>query len=61
MHSLRHAYTVDAQEGLCEESESAGRSVVSDSLRPHGPYSPWNPPGRNTGIWELCANKKSQR
>ena len=27
------------------------RSVVSDSLRPHGPlYSPWNPPGKNTGV-----------
>ena len=25
------------------------RSVVSDSLRPHGLYSPWNSPGQNTG------------
>ena len=29
------------------ESESC--SVVSDSLRPHGLYSPWNSPGQNTG------------
>ena len=26
------------------------RSVVSDSLRPHGLYSPWNSPGQNTGV-----------
>ena len=25
-------------------------SVMSDSLRPHGPYSPWNSPGQNTGV-----------
>ena len=25
-------------------------SVVSDSLRPHGLYSPWNSPGQNTGV-----------
>ena len=25
-------------------------SVVSDSLQPHGLYSPWNPPGQNTGV-----------
>ena len=24
-------------------------SAVSDSLWPHGLYSPWNPPGQNTG------------
>ena len=26
------------------------RSVVSDSLQPHGLYSPWNSPGQNTRI-----------
>ena len=30
------------------ESESC--SVVSDSLPPHGLYSPWNSPGQNTGV-----------
>ena len=29
---------------------SESRSVVSDSLRPHGGYSPWNSPGQNTGV-----------
>ena len=33
---------------LCES-----RSVVSDSLRPHGLYSPWNSPGQNTGVGGL--------
>ena len=30
------------------ESESC--SVASNSLRPHGVYSPWNSPGKNTGV-----------
>ena len=28
-------------------------SVVSDSLRPHELYSPWNSPGQNTGVSSL--------
>ena len=35
------------------KSESEGRSVVSDSLWPHGLYSPWNSPGQNTGVGSL--------
>ena len=31
-------------------SESTSCSVVSDSLQPHGLYSPWNSPGLNTGV-----------
>ena len=30
--------------------ESESQSVVSDSLRPHGLYSPWNSLGQNTGV-----------
>ena len=33
--------------------ESESRSVVSDSLQPHGLYSPWNSPGHNTGMGSL--------
>ena len=33
---------------FCEWSE--GCSVVSDSLWPHGLYSPWNSAGQNTGV-----------
>ena len=29
------------------------KSVVSDSLWPHGQYSPWNSPGQNTGMGSL--------
>ena len=35
------------------ESESESYSVVSDSLRPHGLYSPGNFPGQNTGVGSL--------
>ena len=34
-------------------SESESRSVVSDSLRPHGLYSLWNSLGQNTGVGSL--------
>ena len=33
-----------------EESES---KVVSNSLQPHGLYSPWNSPGQNTAVGSL--------
>ena len=29
------------------------RSVLSDSLRPHGLYSPWNSPGQDAGMGSL--------
>ena len=35
-------------------SESECCSVVSDSLRPHGLYSPWNSAGQNVGVGSLC-------
>ena len=31
-----------------DENESL--SVVSNSLQPHGLYSPWNSPSKNTGV-----------
>ena len=36
---------------ICVCCES--RSVVSDSLRSHRLYSPWNSPGQNTGVSSL--------
>ena len=30
--------------------ESESHSLESDSLQLHGLYSPWNPPGQNTGV-----------
>ena len=35
------------------KSEGESRSVVSNSLQPHGLYSPWNSPGQNTGVGSL--------
>ena len=35
---------------LPSKYESYSCSVVSDSLRPHGLYSPWDSPGHNTGM-----------
>ena len=32
---------------------SESHSVMSDSLRPHGLYSPWNSPGQNTGVGSI--------
>ena len=34
-------------------SESEVHSVMFDSLRPHGLYSPWNSPGQNPGVGSL--------
>ena len=39
--------------GVSRWLESERHSVVSDSLRPHGLYSPWNSPGQNTGVGSL--------
>ena len=33
---------------LAVKSESESRSVISNSLGPHGLYSPWNSPGQDT-------------
>ena len=35
------------------QSESESRSAVSNSLWPHGLYSPWNSPCQNTGLSSL--------
>ena len=35
------------------QSESESCSVVSDSLQPHGLYSPWNSPGQDTRVGSL--------
>ena len=36
---------------VCEVKQNESRSVVSSFLQPHRLYSPWNPPGQNTGEW----------
>ena len=39
--------------GRLKGLESESRSVVSDSLRPHGLYSLWSSPGQTTGMGSL--------
>ena len=41
------------QTNVSEWVWSESHSVVSDSLWPHGLYSPWNSPGQNTGVGSL--------
>ena len=36
--------------GGLDGKESESRSVISNSLRLHGLYSPWNSPGQNSGV-----------
>ena len=36
-----------------EAYESESHSVMSNTLRPNGVYSPWNSPGQNTGVGSL--------
>ena len=40
------------EQPIIVKSESESRSM-SNSLRPHGLYSPWNSPGQNTGVGSL--------
>ena len=40
-------------EDLQDVLESESPSVMSDSVRPHGLYNPWNSPGQNTGVSRL--------
>ena len=44
---------VRQQQQFFKMPESASHSVVSNSLQPHGLYSPWNSPGQNTGVGSL--------
>ena len=47
----RKVHSLFFKGGVTSESESC--SVVSDSLRPHELYSPWNSPGQNAGVGNL--------
>ena len=39
---------------------SESPSVMSDSLQPHGLYSPWNSLGQNTGVSLIIVKQKNQ-
>ena len=36
------------------KAQSTSHSVMSDSLQPHGLFSPWNSPGQNPGVGSLA-------
>ena len=36
-----------------KDFESENELLMSDSVQPHGLYSPWNSPGQNTGVDSL--------
>ena len=42
------------------ESEGASRSVMSNSLQPHGLYSPWNSPGENARVGRFSQPRVKQ-
>ena len=53
--TLQVGYLPSEPPGKPEENcESESQSVVSNSLKPHGLYSPWNSPGQNTRVGSLC-------
>ena len=45
--------TIENQGDKTEVKWSESHSVMSDTLQPHGLYSPWNSPGQNTGVDSL--------
>ena len=53
IHGIFQARVLEWGAIAFSEKESESRSVVSDSLRPHGLYSLWNSPGWNTGVDSL--------
>ena len=51
MHSGKQMQSQKVENpGVYRSEWSESHSVVSNSLWPHGLYSPWNSPGQNTGV-----------
>ena len=50
---LLQPFSCDFYSVFGQGSERKNCSVVSNSLRPHGLYSPWNSPRQNTGVGSL--------
>ena len=50
---LGRQYLIKGSKYSWNISESESHSVMSDSLWPHGLYSPWNSLGHNTGVGSL--------
>ena len=58
-HTTNHSLTPDVGKFFPTTSnlwhlwKTESCSVISNSLQPHGLYSPWNFPGQNTGVGSL--------
>ena len=50
MYFARFKECPEMLQNITEPKVSESRSVVSNSLRPHGLYSPRNSPDQNTGV-----------
>ena len=51
--SIQEDITIVNTHETSMKSQSESHSVMSNSLQPHGLYSPWNSPGHNTGVGNL--------
>ena len=49
-NSNKSCFQLDQLKAALNKSESESLSVVSNSLPPHGLYSPWNSPGKNARV-----------
>ena len=47
---MTDAFCLQEVPHLVDETKDESRSVISDSLQPHGLYSPWNSLSQNTGV-----------
>ena len=47
---MTDAFCLQEVPHLVDETKGESRSVISNSLQPHGLYSPWNSLGQNTGV-----------
>ena len=61
IHFYHKGWVTSDLSRLQSDSESESCSVVSDSLWPHGPYSPWNFPGQNTGVVIIPVSRGSSQ
>ena len=53
VEKLEPLYPISGNAKYGDIKWSECHSVISDSLRPHGLYSPWNSSGQNTGVGSL--------
>ena len=51
--SIQEDITIVNTHETSMKSQSESHSVMSNSLQPHGLYSPWNSPGQNIGVGSL--------